>query len=92
MAVVFNIPKGYSAPDGVKEGQEFSELAQFKFEGKEMMLVSIGQDKTPILSRDAKGDSKPKGVKEAIKEQLRASEDKSGSEGMEDSGEQQEQE
>ena len=85
MAVLFNIPKGFSAPEGVKEGQEFSEIASFKFEGNEMMLLSIGQDKTPVLSRDQKdGKDKPKGAKSAIKEQLASMEDKKGSASMEE--------
>lgn len=86
MAVLFTIPKGYSAPEGVKEGEEFSEMATFKFEGKEMMLLSVGQDKTPILNKDDKSQ-KPKTAKSAIKEQLAAMEDKKGSEEMEDTGE-----
>jgi hypothetical protein len=82
MSVSFPIPKGYSAPDGVKEGQEFTEIASFKFEGKDMTLLSVGEDKTPITSKD----SKPKGAKDAIKDQLSALEDKEGSEKMEDTG------
>jgi len=82
MAILFKIPKGYSAPEGVKEGVEFSEIATFKFEGDEMMLLTIGQDKTPILSRDDR--SKPKGAKQAVKEQLSALEDKKGSEEMDE--------
>ena len=83
MSVSFPIPKGYSAPDGVKEGQEFTEIASFKFEGKEMTIISIGEDKTPIQGKD----SKPKGAKDAIKDQLSALEDKGGSEKMEDTEE-----
>ena len=84
MAVLFNIPKGYSAPEGIKEGEEFSEMATFKFEGKEMMLLTVGQDKTPVLSRDDKSN-KPKKATDAIKEQLSSLEDKSGSDEMEQS-------
>ena len=85
MALVFNIPKGYTPPDGTKEGQEFSEIGYFKFEGKEMMLVAIGREKTPVLSRDgSKKADKPKGAKDAIKEQLGAMEDKKGKASMED--------
>jgi len=78
MAVLFTIPKGYSAPDGIKEGEEFSEMATFKFEGNEMMLLTVGEDKTPILNKDDKSE-KPKGAKAAIKEQLSSMEDKKGS-------------
>jgi len=88
----FTIPKGYSAPDGVKEGTEFSEIATFKFDGKEMMLLSVGEDKIPIEGYEDKGAKaekaeKPKGAKDAIKEQLGAMEDKGGSAKMEDSQE-----
>ena len=51
MSSSFPIPKGYSAPDGVKEGQEFTEIASFKFDGKEMTLLSVGEDKTPISEK-----------------------------------------
>jgi len=87
MALLFTIPKDYSAPEGVKEGKEFSEIATFKFDGKDMMLLTIGQDKTPILNRDVKEEKaeKPKGAKDAIKEQLGAMEDKKGKSSMEDS-------
>jgi len=85
MAIAFNIPKGYTPPDGVKEGVEFSEIATFKYEGGEMMILTIGQDKTPILSRDDRStEGKPKGAKQAVKEQLSALEDKKGSAKMED--------
>jgi hypothetical protein len=85
MAISFKIPKGYSAPEGVKEGVEFSEIATFKFEGDEMMILTIGQDKTPILSRDDRSKAeKPKGAKAAIKEQLSSLEDKKGSEEMDE--------
>lgn len=85
MALLFTIPKDYSAPDGVKEGDEFSEIATFKFDGNDMMLLSIGQDKTPILNRNVKEEGgKPKGAKAAMKEQLSALEDKKGSASMED--------
>ena len=86
MSSSFPIPKGYSAPDGVKEGQEFTEIASFKFDGKEMTLLSVGEDKTPVGGKD----SKPKGAKDAIKDQLSALEDKEGSEKMEDTGAEQE--
>jgi len=86
MALSFSIPKDYNVPSGVKEGVEFSDIATFKFEGDEMMLLTIGEDNTPVLSRDTKED-KPKGAKQAVKEQLAAMEDKKGSAEMEDSGE-----
>jgi len=90
MAILFKIPNDYSAPEGVKEGVEFSEIATFKYEGDEMMILTIGQDKTPILSRDDRsGSKKPKGGEQAIKEQLKSLEDKKGSDSMEDSEEEQ---
>lgn len=79
----FNLPKNYSAPEGVKEGVEFSDIATFKIEGGKIHIVTIGEDATPISSKEDKSE-KPKGGKEAIKEQLSAMEDKSGSESMED--------
>jgi hypothetical protein len=86
MALIFTIPKGYSLPDGVKEGKEFSDLATFKYDGKDMMLLAVGQDATPILNKGVKEDesSKPKGAKAAMKEQLESMKDKEGSESMED--------
>lgn len=87
MAISFKIPQDYSAPEGVKEGVEFSEIATFKYEGDKMMILTIGQDKTPILSRDDRSEKKPKGGEQAIKEQLKSLEDKKGSAKMEDSGE-----
>jgi len=86
MALLFTIPKGYSLPDGVKEGKEFTDIATFKYDGKDMMLLAVGQDATPILNKSVKDDesSKPKGAKAAIKEQLGAMQDKRGSESMED--------
>ena len=85
MALLFTIPEDYSAPDGVKEGEEFSEIATFKFDGNDMMLLSVGQDKTPILNRNVKEEEgKPKGAKAAMKEQLKSLEDKKGSASMED--------
>jgi hypothetical protein len=83
MATSFPVPKGFSAPDGVKEGKEFSEIASFKIEGGNISIISIGQDKTPVTTKEAKSD-KPKGAKDAIKEQLGAMEDKKGSASMED--------
>jgi hypothetical protein len=91
MALIFTIPKDYSVPSGVKEGVEFSDMATFKFDGKDMMLLAVGQDKTPILNKGVKEDEsngKPKGAKQAVKEQLSAMEDKSGSEEMKDTGDQ----
>jgi hypothetical protein len=79
----FTIPKNYSAPDGVKEGAEFSDIATFKIEGGKIHILTIGEDATPVSSKEDKSD-KPKGGKAAIKEQLSAMEDKSGSESMKD--------
>jgi len=87
MALLFTIPKDYNPPSGSKEGVEFSDMATFKFDGKDIMLLSVGQDKTPILNREVK-DEKPKGAKQAVKEQLSAMEDKGGNEEMEDTGDQ----
>ena len=83
MATSFPVPKGFSAPDGVKKGQEFSEIASFKIDGGNITIVSIGQDKTPVAEKEDKA-SKPKGGQAAIKEQLGAMEDKKGSASMED--------
>jgi hypothetical protein len=83
MATSFPVPKGFSAPDGVKEGNEFSEIASFKIEGGNISIISIGQDKTPVTEKEDKS-SKPKGGQAAIKEQLGAMEDKKGSASMED--------
>jgi hypothetical protein len=80
MATSFPVPKGFSAPDGVKEGKEFSEIASFKIEGGKISIVSIGQDKTPVTAKE----DKPKSGEAAIKEQLGAMEDKKGSASMED--------
>jgi len=77
----FSIPSNYSAPDGVKKGDEFSEIATFKIDGKKIMITSIGQDKTPVGGKE---DGKPKGAKDAIKDQLKSMEDKKGSASMED--------
>jgi hypothetical protein len=76
----FNIPKGFSAPDGVKEGNEFSEIATFKIKDGKIHIVTIGQDATPVSS---KGD-KPKGGKAAIKEQLSEMEGEEEAEGTEE--------
>jgi hypothetical protein len=84
MSLSFSIPKDYNAPSGVKEGVEFSDIATFKYDGGEMTLITLGEDKTPV---GAKGE-KPKGAKEAVKEQLAAMEDKKGSAEMEDTEEQ----
>jgi len=81
MATSFKIPSSYSPPEGTKEGVEFSEIATFKYEGDEMMIVNVGQDKVPL---DSKEDKKPKGAKQAIKEQLSSLSDKSGTAKMED--------
>jgi hypothetical protein len=79
----FTIPKNYSAPEGVKEGAEFSDIAVFKIDGDKIHIIAIGEDTTPISSKK----DKPKGGKAAIKEQLSAMEDKENSEGMEDESE-----
>ena len=93
MALLFTIPKGYSLPDGVKEGKEFTDIATFKYDGKDMMLLAVGQDATPVLNRNVKEeDDKPKGAKDAIKEQLSSLEDKKGSASMEDTGAEEENE
>jgi hypothetical protein len=83
MYTSFNIPKGFSAPDGVKEGTEFSEIATFKIKDGKMHIVGIGQDNIPVESKMEKAN-KPKGAKQAMKEQLMAMEDKKGSASMEE--------
>jgi hypothetical protein len=82
----FTIPKNYSAPEGVKEGAEFSDIAVFKIDGDKIHIIAIGEDTTPISIKRDKSD-KPKGGKAAIKEQLSAMEEKENSEGMEDESE-----
>lgn len=71
MAIAFKIPTDYSAPEGVKEGKEFNDLATFKIDGGKIMVLAIGQDKIPLMSREEK-EEKLKGGKDAIKEKLRA--------------------
>jgi hypothetical protein len=85
MPASFSLPEDYNAPSGVKEGAEFTDIAQFKIEGNEIHILSIGEDKTPV---GGKGDKKPKGAKQAIKEQLSSLEDKEGEGSMEDTGDQ----
>ena len=81
MPASFTIPKGFSAPDGVKEGNEFSEIAKFIIKGDMIHVISIGQDETPIESKS----EKPKGAKDSMKEHLKAMSDKGGSAKMGDS-------
>jgi hypothetical protein len=73
MSTSFNIPKGFSAPDGVKEGNEFSEIATFKIQDGKIHVVGIGQDNIPVQPKAEKAN-KPKGGKEAMKEKLMAME------------------
>jgi len=72
----FEIPKDYQAPDGVKEGEPFQEMATFSFDGKHMTLISIGEDEAPVGEDDEKKEmkesKKPKGGIQAIREQLNA--------------------
>lgn len=82
----FTLPKDYSVPSGVKEGAEFSDIATFKIDGDKIHILTIGEDNTPIASKEEKSE-KPKGAKQAVKEQLSAMEDKKGSAEMEDTGE-----
>jgi hypothetical protein len=86
MATSFTIPANYNAPSGVKEGAEFSDIATFKIDGDQIHILNIGENKTPIGGDKEKGN-KPKGAKQAIKEQLSSMEDKKGGAEMEDSGE-----
>jgi hypothetical protein len=79
----FSLPKNYSAPEGIKKGEEFTDVASFVIDGDEVKIVTIGQDKTPVGDKEDKG-GKPKGAKDAIKEQLRSMGDKPGSASMED--------
>jgi hypothetical protein len=87
MATSFSIPKDYNVPSGVKDGAEFSDIASFKIDGDQIYILAIGEDKTPIVGKSDK-EEKPKGAKQAVKEQLAAMQDKSGSAEMEDTGEQ----
>jgi hypothetical protein len=76
----FTIPKNYSAPEGVKEGVEFSDIATFKIKDGKIHIVTIGEDATPVSSKE----DKPKGGKAAIKEQLSEMEGEEEAEGMEE--------
>jgi hypothetical protein len=76
----FTIPKNYSAPEGVKENSEFSDIATFKIKGGKIHIVTIGEDATPVSSKE----DKPKGGKAAIKEQLSEMEGEEEAEGMEE--------
>ena len=77
----FSIPKGFSLPDGIKEGDEFSEIASFKVQDGKVHILTIGDKKHPVESKD----EKPKEAKAAIKEHLSAMEDKDGADAMEES-------
>jgi hypothetical protein len=79
----FNIPKGFSAPDGVKEGNEFSEIATFKIKDGKIHVIGIGQDNIPVQPKAEKA-KKPKGGKEAMKEKLMAMENEGEEAAMED--------
>jgi hypothetical protein len=81
----FPIPKGFSMPDGIKEGDEFSEIATFKIEDGKVHVMTLGEKKTPVMDKEEKA-AKPKGGKQAISEQLRSMEDKDGSDEMQDTG------
>ena len=81
----FPLPEDYSAPSGVKEGSEYTDIAQFKIEGDKIHIISIGEDKVPVDGGEEK-ETKPKGAKQAIKEQLSSLEDKEGEASMEDTG------
>jgi hypothetical protein len=84
MAIEFLIPKEYQAPDGVKEGETFKELAVFSFDkGGKMKIHAIGEKAFPIET----SEKKPKGAQESIREQLAAMEDKKGSAQMGEEGE-----
>ena len=72
MTASFTIPKGFTAPDGVKEGAEFSEIAKFKIADGMIHIIAIGQDETPIESKSDK--PKPKKAKDAMKEEIAAME------------------
>jgi hypothetical protein len=72
MTASFTIPKGFTAPDGVKEGSEFSEIAKFKIADGKIHIIAIGQDETPIESKSEK--PKPKKAKDAMKEEIAAME------------------
>ncbi len=76
----FKIPKDYSAPEGVKEGEKFQEIATFTFDGSDMQLVAVGEDEIPI-AEGKKEKSKPKGAQQSIKEKL-ASEGEENEDGV----------
>jgi hypothetical protein len=73
MTASFTIPKGFTAPDGVKEGAEFSEIAKFKIADGKIHILTIGQNETPVTSKS----DKPKKAKDAMKEEVMAMEGKS---------------
>lgn len=60
----FKIPKNYEPPAGVEEGEEFQDIATFKFEDGNLSLLAIGEDSVSVSS------GKPKTAKESIKEKL----------------------
>lgn len=70
MTASFTIPKGFTAPDGVKEGAEFSEIAKFKIADGKIHILTIGQNETPVASKA----EKPKKAKDAMKEEIAAME------------------
>ena len=78
----FALPEGYTLPDGIKEGDEFNEIASFKIEDGKVKVLTLGEKKFPVVS-DKKA-SKPQSAKDMMKEQLTSLEDKKGNAKMED--------
>lgn len=69
--MTFEIPKDYQAPEGVKDGETFQEIATFKFADGKMTLVAMGDDEFPISSKKESKPKKPKGAMEAVDEALK---------------------
>lgn len=73
--MTFAIPEDYMAPDGVKEGEEFQDIATFRFDGKKMTLLSIGEDEASVYKDKKDKPKKPKGALESIDEELSITEE-----------------
>ena len=70
--MTFPIPDDYNAPNGIKEGEDFKDVATFNFSDGKITLVSIGEKEAAVKSTKAASKPKPKGAAESIKESLDA--------------------